>query len=287
MTLGQRKERAAILLLARDGDLEALLPTLNNFEAKFNARFRYPYVFLNEDSLSQTFQQGIRTALPQGAVVEFGTIPKEHWSIPDWLDKQQVREGFERMKEENIQYADRESYHHMCRYYSGLFALHPLLSKYDFYWRLEPGVRFYCDLQYDPFLYMAQNNKVYGWVISIVETPNTIPTLFDTILRWRANVTATSSMLSKFGGSSRLQLADWKKKGELWDFFLKEADSARERGKTEEYNLCHFWTNFEIGDLRFFRSKEYRSLFDYLDRSGGFYTERVGWRLGPVFRLKC
>lgn len=39
--------------------------------------------------------------------------------------------------------------------------------------------------------------------------------------------------------------------------------------------LQHFWTNFEIGDLRFFRSLEYQSLFDFLDRKGGFYTERV------------
>jgi mannosyltransferase/alpha 1,2-mannosyltransferase len=139
LTLHKRRESAAILLLARDGDLEALLPTLANFESKFNARFRYPYIFLNEDSLSQKFQQGIRDALPKGAVVEFGTIPKEHWSIPDWLDKEKVREGFQRMKEENIQYADRESYHHMCRYYSGLFALHPLMLKYNYYWRLEPG----------------------------------------------------------------------------------------------------------------------------------------------------
>lgn len=139
MTRHTRKEKAAILLLARDGDLEALLPTLDNFETKFNGKFRYPYVFLNEDSLSQAFQDGIRKALPANAVVEFGTIPKEHWQIPDWLDKEQVRRGFEKMKEENIQYADRESYHHMCRYYSGLFALHPLLLKYDFYWRLEPG----------------------------------------------------------------------------------------------------------------------------------------------------
>lgn len=22
-----------------------------------------------------------------------------------------------------------------------------------------------------------------------------------------------------------------------------------------DYNLCHFWSNFELGDLRFFRSK--------------------------------
>ena len=32
------------------------------------------------------------------------------------------------------------------------------------------------------------------------------------------------------------------------------------------YNLCHFWSNFELGDLRFFRSRPYLDFFDYLDR---------------------
>ncbi len=35
---------------------------------------------------------------------------------------------------------------------------------------------------------------------------------------------------------------------------------------SEEYNLCHFWSNFEIGDLNFFRSKQYQEYFDYLDQ---------------------
>lgn len=32
------------------------------------------------------------------------------------------------------------------------------------------------------------------------------------------------------------------------------------------YNLCHFWSNFELGDLRFFRSKAYSEFFNFLDR---------------------
>lgn len=43
----------------------------------------------------------------------------------------------------------------------------------------------------------------------------------------------------------------------------------------DAWNLCHYWNNFEIADLDFFRSKEYREFFDYLDRTGGFYRERV------------
>lgn len=28
--------------------------------------------------------------------------------------------------------------------------------------RVEPNVEFYCDLDYDPFLFMQENNKKYG-----------------------------------------------------------------------------------------------------------------------------
>lgn len=46
-------------------------------------------------------------------------------------------------------------------------------------------VRFYCSLTYDPFRFMAIAKKVYGFVITIVETPNTIPTLFSTLQNYR------------------------------------------------------------------------------------------------------
>ena len=50
----------------------------------------------------------------------------------------------------------RESYHHMCRYFSGFFYHHPLLTDVDYYWRIEPDVHYYCDIDYDPFLFMQQ-----------------------------------------------------------------------------------------------------------------------------------
>lgn len=48
----------------------------------------------------------------------------------------------------------------------------------------------------------------------------------------------------------------------------------------DSYNLCHFWSNFEIGDLNFLRSREYMEYFEYLDRTGGFFYER--WGDAPV-----
>ncbi|KAJ8078794.1 hypothetical protein PM082_013077 [Marasmius tenuissimus] len=39
------------------------------------------------------------------------------------------------------------------------------------------------------------------------------------------------------------------------------------------YNRCHFWSNFEIGDLDFWRGEAYTKFFDFLDSKGGFYYE--------------
>lgn len=41
--------------------------------------------------------------------------------------------------------------------------------------------------------------------------------------------------------------------------------------------MCHFWSNFEIARLDWFRSKEYSDFFQTMDRSGGFWMERVSF----------
>lgn len=51
----------------------------------------------------------------------------------------------------------------------------------------------------------------------------------------------------------------------------------------ESYNLCHFWSNFEIGDLRFWRSEAYMAYFNHLEKAGGFYYER--WGDAPVHSI--
>lgn len=51
----------------------------------------------------------------------------------------------------------------------------------------------------------------------------------------------------------------------------------------ETFNLCHFWSNFEIADLRFWRSEAYTKYFEFLEAAGGFYYER--WGDAPVHSL--
>ena len=42
-------------------------------------------------------------------------------------------------------------------------------------------MHFHCDVNYDPFLYMEDNNKTYGFTITMYEFHATIPTLWDTV----------------------------------------------------------------------------------------------------------
>lgn len=44
---------------------------------------------------------------------------------------------------------------------------HLLLSEPD--WRVEPSVKFYCEIAYDPFLSMMDKGAVYGFTLSLFE----------------------------------------------------------------------------------------------------------------------
>ncbi|EEB95655.1 hypothetical protein MPER_05336 [Moniliophthora perniciosa FA553] len=84
----------------------------------------------------------------------------------------------------------------MCRFNSGFFFKHPLLQKYKWYWRIEPSVKFHCNIKDDPFLFMEKNDKVYG----------TVPV----------------DQFAPYGATT-----------------------------------CHFWSNFEIADMDFWRGEAY------------------------------
>jgi len=145
----------------------------------------------------------------------------------------------------------------MCRYNSGFFFRHPLLLKYFWYWRVEPDIDFYCSIPYDPFTYMRKNKKVYSFIITLPEYRETIPTLWETT---RTFCQENPRYLAK--GNSLAFIVD---------------DAAGWKG---DYNNCHFWSNFEIASLEFWRGEAYLKYFEYLDRSGGFYYER--WGDAPV-----
>ncbi|KAJ1949920.1 hypothetical protein FBU59_000929 [Linderina macrospora] len=232
-------------------------------EKRFNERFHYPYVFLSEEPFSPEFQKSVR-AMANGASVEFALIT-ENWGYPEWVDKSRAQNQARDWADRNDVDADTQGYRHMVRYWAQPFADHPVLQKYRYVWRLEPGSHYTCDFVYDPLALMQSRNLMYGFAISVEDDTDAIPSLWTTTQNFmRDNIRMVLSHDNSL------------------EWLLK-----RRSNSLVEFNRCQFLTNFEIVDLSFVRSLQYRKLFEYLDRTAGFYYERwsdasVRWNDGSL-----
>ncbi|KAG9121688.1 alpha 1,2-mannosyltransferase 2.4.1 [Ceratobasidium sp. 392] len=226
-----RRANAAFVVLARNGDLPGILESIKQMEDRFNKKFKYPYVFLNEEPFSDEFKKWTTEVV--GTQTFYGQIPHDHWFQPDWIDEEKATRARLKMIEEKVIYGHSVPYRNMCRFNSGFFFRHELLKNFDYYWRIEPNVKFYCDIDYDPFLVMQDGKKF------IEKNPQYIP---------KDNAMG----------------------------FLSDNNGV-------DYNNCHFWSNFEIGDLNFWRGEAYMKYFEHLDSKGGFYYER--WGDAPVHSI--
>ncbi|CED85436.1 glycosyltransferase family 15 protein [Phaffia rhodozyma] len=255
VTRSGEKVNAAFVILARNSDLWSLADSIKQMERAFNHWANYPYVFLNEEPFSEEFKQYTQGLTK--ARCSYGLIEPDHWRQPSWINEEKASAAREEMIKKKVIYGHSVPYRNMCRFNSGFFYRHPLLANVDYYWRIEPGVKFFCDLPYDPFLVMKQKKAVYGFTLSLLEYIETIPTL------WQATMEFMKSR------------PDLKVEGNA-EAFLSDDGGAH-------YNLCHFWSNFELGDLNFWRSEPYQAYFDFLDAKGGFYYER--WGDAPVHSI--
>ncbi|CCH42035.1 putative mannosyltransferase KTR5 [Wickerhamomyces ciferrii] len=169
------RANATFVILARNNELKDVLSSMESLERHFNQWFQYPYVFLNNVEFDENFQKIVKNNT--NAKVEFGLIPSNHWKFEN-EDSWEFKESVEIQGDQGIMYGPLKNYHSMCRFYSGFFHKHELVRKYKWYWRVEPDVKFFCDLTYDPFLEMEKHGKKYGFTIMIKELWETVPNLF-------------------------------------------------------------------------------------------------------------
>ena len=142
----------------------------------------------------------------------------------------------------------------------------------------------------DPFLEMSEKNKTYGFTIAVKELKETVPNIFRYASAYKRMKNVTSKGLWEMFTIRPIEDENfWPendprykknllKEHEEEPGTLPEIDDESMEG--EVYNMCHFWSNFEIARLDWFRSKEYEEFFENMDRSGGFWMERV---CSPLF----
>ncbi|QLL33769.1 hypothetical protein HG536_0F00940 [Torulaspora globosa] len=261
------KENATLLMLVRNFELSGALKSMRSLEDRFNRDYHYDWVFLNDLPFTQEFMEAT-TAMASGNT-HYALIPSEDWDRPNWIDEQLFEDRLELLRDRGVLYGGSKSYRNMCRFNSGYFFRQKILDSYDYYFRVEPDVEYFCDFPYDPFKLMRHNKKKYGFVISLYEYEDTITTLWDTVEEYLDTFPDDVAMVN----NSYNFITD----SGIIGKFSPIIDS------NTDYNLCHFWSNFEIGDLNFFRSDRYKRFFDFLDSKGGFHYER--WGDAPVHSI--
>jgi mannosyltransferase len=121
---------------------------------------------------------------------------------------------------------------------------------------------------------MAKHGKTYGYTIALWENGRTAPSLFRKVSDYKKAMSYTTTSL--WSAMMAPSYAPWPLRRVL--ALLRNRDAAGDL-----WNACHFWSNFEIADMEFFRSSQYRDMFQMLDKDGGFYYER--WGDAPVHSL--
>ncbi|EGW34005.1 mannosyltransferase of the KRE2 family [Spathaspora passalidarum NRRL Y-27907] len=320
----QPRANAALVMLARNSEIKDVITSMQSMERHFNQWYNYPWVFLNDEQFTTEFKQAVRKHTK--SEVEFGVIEPEVWDFPKDVDRDEIKEYITKQGDRGILYGNMESYHKMCRFYSGQFYQHDLIKNREWYWRVEPNVEFYCDLTYDPFIEMEKRGKKYGFNVMLNELYYTVPGLFREIKSfikeqniqvknaWRLFIHdskwTTGANQDEYDGIFiRPHILKEIEENVVLDKFLAIKDKKDEdvkkfnptlihklfskatqlpalhedRMDREDYNLCHFWSNFEIARPDIFTSEVYQKLFKYLDSTGGFYKER--WGDAPIHSL--
>lgn len=251
-----QRENATFFSLVRNEDFEGIIDAIESVESRFNSRFHYDWVFANDKPFHPTFKKLVSKLVSGEA--KFIQIPKKFWDYPDFIDQAKAEKTRIEMESNKIKYGGSESYRHMCRFNSGLFFQLEEMKKYRYYWRVEPEIQYNCDLfETDWFKYMRENKKKYAFTLAPLELHKTVVGLWETVQEFAKK---NKKLVAKDNNMN----------------FLTEDD-----GRT--YNMCHFWSNFEIGDMDFYRLEAYSKFFDYVDKAGGFYYSR--WGDAPIHSM--
>jgi mannosyltransferase len=131
---------------------------------------------------------------------------------------------------------------------------------------------------------MIDHNKTYGFTIAVKELKETVPNIFRYASAYkRVNNLTSKGLWEMFVEPEPEDKVDPEDDpnykppipGNILEDGGNLPDIDGEAMEGEKYNMCHFWSNFEIARLDWFRSKEYEDFFQMMDRSGGFWMERV------------
>ncbi|KAM0755003.1 nucleotide-diphospho-sugar transferase [Meredithblackwellia eburnea MCA 4105] len=248
----EERANATILILVSPATKIAveLLPSLQSIEESFNRRLGYPIQLLIDGKLPPKSLQDETSRITGGKAKWWLLDHTNGWGKPDWISDEDIAESRKKV-------GFSAGYRNMCRFYSGFFWKHPATMAYDYIFRLDEGIKFWCPIDYDPFMLMKHTKTKYAYSIINNEGPKVATGLFDHTKQFFANrpqFLAADNNIKLFSGDG---------------------------GKTWDYKIVY--NNFEISHRSLWESPAYTAYFNFLDKLGGIYHHR--WGDAPIHTL--
>lgn len=125
------RQKAAFIALVRNSELQGMLDSMKDVgnnnqeitkrenvtytlytEDRFNHKFNYPWIFLNEEQFTEEFIES--TTKVASSKTHYGFVNESMWSYPDWIDQKKAAMCREELS--YVPYGTSESYRHMCRF---------------------------------------------------------------------------------------------------------------------------------------------------------------------------
>lgn len=131
-------------------------------------------------------------------------------------------------------------YRHMCRFHAKGIYDQPIIEGFEYAWRLDDDSKIRKPVFSDLFIIMQKNRYKYGYVRSVYDRPPCIRGLWETCQLYITNFSINTT-------------------------FFREVRSG----------YC-FSNNFEISQISFWLSDNYRKYIDYIDKTSGIYYNRWG-----------
>ncbi|KAI7878405.1 nucleotide-diphospho-sugar transferase [Lichtheimia hyalospora FSU 10163] len=243
--------KAAFVTMIQDDkqDFGLVLRTVRDIEDSFNHAHGYPYVVFSVDPLSTRAKEMI-ASLTSGTV-HFETLQKPYYGYGSDTQLGKAVKARHQLKDQ-VDYGDSKSFRFLARFMAGTMYHHPALQNLDYYWRFQPGTQYPCPITHDPFYHMFQHQKKLSFSLVVREPIQAVPSLFQTVTDYIKQHPHMQSSLSQ--------------RDSLWPLVASKEDG--------QYTQCEFSASFQIGDLGFFRSEQYQSFFNHIDKANGIFYER-------------
>ncbi|KAG5930035.1 hypothetical protein E4U42_003196 [Claviceps africana] len=159
--------RAALVTLAHENDLEPLLSSMSQLEDAFNNKYKYDWVLFGVETLSDRFRQLTSNATAATCIYEVArqndVEPRRFNNNVCHSRVESTRTAIQEPSPTRGNLSEPlQSIRQIQRWNNGPFAKEKRLQTYDWFWRIEPGVQFIHDVEFDVFRFMRDHNIAYG-----------------------------------------------------------------------------------------------------------------------------